>query len=265
MSEEKKYATGTWEWANHSANCISGCKNNCVYCYAKARAIRTGKKTKETWPNEEVNVKAVEKGYNKRKGTIMFPTAHDLSVDNMDAWITVLFKILKSGNDVLLVSKPQIECINEICKTFGDFKDKILFRFTVGSASDKILQFFEPGAPPFNERLASLILAYKLGFKTSVSSEPMLDGRIDRVVDAVSPYVTDAIWLGKANKLIERMVANGATGLELHWAGKLVEYQNDKNIKELYEKYKDNPKIKWKDSIKQVVGLERAVERGTDE
>lgn len=263
--KNKKYATGTWEWAHSGVNCISGCRNNCVYCYSKASAIKAGRKTKETWPVEEVNEKAINQGFKKREGTIMFPTSHDLSVENMDSWMKVIFKLLKAKNDLLIVSKPNIECISEICRAFDDYKENILFRFTIGSASDKILKFFEPGAPPFHERLASLILAYKLGFKTSVSSEPMLDGKIDKVIDACSPYITDAIWLGKANNLIERMTINGATGLELHWGGKLIEHQNDKNIKELYEKYKDNPKIKWKDSIKQVVGLERHVERGVDE
>ena len=262
---KRKYATGTWEWASSSVNCIFGCKHDCRYCYAKANSIRSGKKTKETWATEEVNTKAVDKGYKKRDGTIMFPTSHDLSAESMDVWIKVLYKMLKSGNDVLLVSKPHIECIKEICHTFADFKDNILFRFTIGSASDKILKFFEPGAPPFHERLASLILAYKLGFKTSVSAEPMLDGAIDKVVEATAPYLTDAIWLGKANHMIERMTTNGATGLELHWGGKLEENQNDENIKALYEKYKDDPKVKWKDSIKQVVGLERHTERGKDE
>jgi DNA repair photolyase len=263
--KNKKYATGTWEWAHSGVNCISGCRNSCLYCYSKASAIKAGRKTKDTWPEEEVDEKAINKGYKKREGTIMFPTSHDLSPENMDFWIKVLFKMLKAGNDVLIVSKPHIECISEICRTFSDYKDKILFRFTIGSASDRILKFFEPGAPPFNERLASLILAYKLGFKTSVSSEPMLDGNIDAVIEATEHYITDAIWLGKANNMIERMTTNGAIGIEVYWGGKLVEHQNDDNIKALYEKYKDNPKVKWKDSIKQVVGLKRHEERGIDE
>lgn len=262
---KRKYATGTWEWANSSVNCISGCPSSCVYCYSKAIAIKAGRKTKETWPIEEVDEKAVEKGYKKRDGTIMFPASHDLSEENMDAWIQVLFKMLKADNNLLIVSKPRIKCISEICHAFSDYKKNILFRFTIGSASDKILTFFEPGAPLFQERLASLILAYKLGFKTSVSAEPMLDGKIYEVIEATAPYITDAIWLGKANHMIERMTTNGATGLELHWGGKLVEHQNDENIKALYEEFKDNPKVRWKDSIKQVVGLDRHTERGKDE
>ena len=35
-------------------------------------------------------------------------------------------------------------------------------------------------------------------------------------------------------------------------------------IKALYNKYKDNPMIKWKESIKKVVGLDISVVKGED-
>jgi len=35
-------------------------------------------------------------------------------------------------------------------------------------------------------------------------------------------------------------------------------------VKALYQKYEGNLKIKWKDSIKKVVGLERPTEKGLD-
>lgn len=39
---------------------------------------------------------------------------------------------------------------------------------------------------------------------------------------------------------------------------------HDGNIEILYEHYKDDPMIKWKDSIKKVVGIERPTETGMD-
>ena len=38
----------------------------------------------------------------------------------------------------------------------------------------------------------------------------------------------------------------------------------DYNIKRIYEWFKDNPKVKWKDSIKKVVGIETPKETGMD-
>ena len=39
---------------------------------------------------------------------------------------------------------------------------------------------------------------------------------------------------------------------------------NNDNIMKLYHKYKDNPKIKWKESIKKIVGIEIPTEAGLD-
>jgi hypothetical protein len=40
--------------------------------------------------------------------------------------------------------------------------------------------------------------------------------------------------------------------------------QNDENIYEIYEMFKNDPLIKWKESIKKVVGLEIPTESGLD-
>ena len=33
---------------------------------------------------------------------------------------------------------------------------------------------------------------------------------------------------------------------------------------DLYDTFKSNPKIKWKDSIKKIIGIERPCEKGLD-
>ena len=91
-------------------------------------------------------------------------------------------------------------------------KEQLLFRFTIGSALDEVLSFWEPGAPVFAERLAALELAWANGYQTSVSCEPMLDGHIDAVIHQVEPFVTDAIWLGKANRFpMHLSIYNGSS------------------------------------------------------
>jgi hypothetical protein len=93
----------------------------------------------------------------------------------------------------------------------------------------------------------------------------MLDGNIDRVVELVSPYVTDSIWLGKMNHLKTRLSLNGIKDQEtMIRAEELMETQSDDRIWGIYDRYKDNPQIKWKESIKMVVGLEIPVEKGLD-
>ena len=101
--EENKITSGTKEWADSNVNCISGCSNNCKYCYAKKMAIRFGRATEKSWPKMKIRQHDVEKGYNKRKGRIMFPTSHDIPEKSTikNACFIVLEKLLVSDNEIL--------------------------------------------------------------------------------------------------------------------------------------------------------------------
>ncbi len=260
-----KKTFGTYEWASFNANFISGCKHDCKYCYSKEMAIRFGRKTNGDWRNEEIRKEMLFKKFKKHNGTIMFPSSHDIHPNHLDEALIFLQNILFHGNNVLIVSKPHYECIKAICFRFSRDKNHIMFRFTIGSANSGVLKFWEPGAPDFSERLKSLKYAYKKGFKTSVSCEPMLDNNIDKVIEKVSPYVTDAIWIGKANFLSRRLKTNNCNDREtIKRARELMKWQSDMNIHELYKQYKKNKKIKWKDSIKKIVGIEIPKHNGMD-
>lgn len=253
---------GTKEWAHSNENILYGCQHDCRYCYAKAMSPRHGRKI-EDW---NTPVPRKKKGYGKRKGRIMFPTTHDIHPENLDIVLETLEKMLKPGNDLLIVSKPHFECIKAICDKMRSYKKQILFRFTIGSADNAVLSLWEPNAPPFEERLQCLKHAYEKEYSTSVSCEPMLDESITAVVNMARLYVTDAIWLGKANFLMERLKMNGygKDPKMLDAAEKLLATQTDEKIKNLYELYKSDPVIKWKESIKKVVGIEVPTELGLD-
>jgi hypothetical protein len=107
--------------------------------------------------------------------------------------------------------------------------------------------------------------AFSERFQTSVSCEPMLDNNIGDVIDQVSPFVTDFIWIGKANYLQSRLALNGENDPEtMRRAKELEEWQSDENMKLLFSQYKDNPLIKWKDSIKKVGGIRIPARAGLD-
>lgn len=260
--------SGTKEWAATNENILFGCQHDCRYCYAKAMSVRHKKIDIRKWHDPILRLDKINKRFGKRSGTIMFPTVHDIHPDHIDVTVDFLKRLLKPGNDVLIVSKPHLSCIQRLCEELSDYKNNILYRFTIGSASDDVLVFWEPNAPTFQERLDSLVYAFDQGFKTSVSCEPMLDNRIDLVVDEVSDYVTDSIWLGKKNG-DHRCKINQTDEKEPPWVldkemQKIMAYQLDENIMKLYDRFKDNPKIKWKESIKKVVGLDLATEKGLD-
>jgi DNA repair photolyase len=195
----------------------------------------------------------------------MYPTAHDITPQHLEEHVIFIRRQLEAGNSLLIVSKPHVDCVRRLCQEFADNKDRITFRFTIGSIDNDVLRFWEPGAPKFEERLECLRLAYAKGFQTSVSVEPMLEGNVDALIDAVSPFVTDTIWLGKINRLKSHLTLNGFTAPEIvARAEVLMQSQNDEAIKELYDRYKDNPKMRFKESIKKVVGLELQSEAGMD-
>ena len=138
----------------------------------------------------------------------------------------------------------------------SDYKrNRLVLRFTITATDDELLSLWEPGAPCFEERLACLREGYLAGFKTSVSVEPMLDAaHIDDLVQTVLPYVTDKIWIGKMNGVRQRVpmkdeaIAGAVGAIE---AG-----QTDEKVLQIYNRWKGIPNIRWKESIKQIIGLE---------
>jgi DNA repair photolyase len=260
-----KKVFGTTEWAKYNANFLSGCQHDCKYCYSKSMAIRFKRHTFETWQHAAVSVNALHSNKIKHRGRTMFPSSHDIHPKNIEEVIFFMTNLLDSGNSLLVVSKPHLSCIERICREFEQYKDKIMFRFTIGSNNDKELSFWEPGAPLYKERVLSLYTAYNAGFETSISCEPMLDTNIHEVVEHLRNLVTDSIWLGKFNNLKSRMKFNGCTSTEDLAAIKHIEdTQTIEFIEKLFDRYKDDPKIKWKESIKKIVGLSIATEKGLD-
>ncbi|MBT3295728.1 MAG: radical SAM protein [Verrucomicrobia bacterium] len=264
-TDQPAAAHGTGEWAASNINVQAGCEHDCRYCYNKRMAIQFGRATPKSWASPVPNNAAINKDYQRRDGTLMFPSSHDITPVNIEACLIVLRKLLSAGNKVLIVSKPHLECIQRICDELVEYKAQILFRFTIGSADDSVLKLWEPDAPAFAERVACLRRVHELGFETSVSCEPMLDANIDDVITAVEPHVTDAIWLGRANRLRHTLAMTCPGDAEMRRrADKLISTWDNPAVKALYERYKHNPMIRWKDSVKKVVGLVRPAEKGLD-
>ena len=251
--------SGTKEWSVESVNCVTGCSHNCRYCYARAR--RHWIERPEDWAAMRVREHDVRKPRRKAGGTVMFPTTHDITPEVLEPCLKVIFKILSAGNKILIVSKPHLECIRAIDRDFQAFRDQILFRFTIGAIDDGILSYWEPGAPTWSERLASLRFASQRGWQTSVSAEPLLDAsNVGKLVAAVRPFVSDTIWIGKMNQVRARAVP----GTSEEAIRRIEAGQTDDAVRGVYAALKDDPLIRWKESYKTVLGLELATEAGLD-
>lgn len=247
--------TGTREWAQTTVNIQRGCEHNCRYCYAREMAVRFKKCTAEQWAQPVIHPAQVHlKKYRKREGVVMFPSTHDITLHNIDECLVVLKKLLLAGNNVLIVTKPSWGAVRQLCQKLVMHKSQITLRFTIGSTSDEVLGFWEPGAPDFLQRSRCLEYAYDMGYTTSVSAEPYLDDQVEYLYERLAPYVTQHFWIGKLRHLNKRVNMMELT------AGQIVEYiqplqaaQTDEKVLNLYRRLNGKPHVKWKDSIREVV------------
>jgi len=257
-------ASGTKEWATKNVNFCHGCSNACIYCYARYNSItRFHRMPHGDWPNELIREEEVRKKRKRIDGRVMVPSTHDLTPGNIDAVEIVLLKLLEAGNDVLIVSKPQLECIKKLCNSLEPYKDQILFRFTIGFIDERVREFWEPDAPTFKERVDCLRMAYELGFQTSVSAEPLLEPwRAKMIVDSLRSFITHSFWVGKLNGLRTKtkwLYPDGHPKID-----RLEKWQTDEKVLEVYETFKDDSLVRWKDSYKKIIGLARPTTPGLD-
>lgn len=242
-----KITLGTKEWADSNVNCYFGCSNNCRYCYAKKMAIRFKKKTEYSWKTMVPNYKSIDKGYRKRNGRVMFPTSHDITKESLKDCLIILKKLLDAKNEVLITTKPRLECIEVICNNFYKKKELIQFRFTITSENNELLKFWELGAPLFEERFQSLKFAFKQEYKTSISIEPFLDKNPFKLVEILKPFVTESIWIGKMNYLSQNIISDE----EKNYYKTIIERNSKENLLKIIDGAKDYNRsfLRIKDSI----------------
>jgi len=232
---------------------LKGCKHGCRYCYAFQMARRFGRVfDRDEWTRPEVRWTAVDKGYGKRKGRVMFPTSHDLFLPRefLEPCMVVLRKLLAAGNSVLVTTKPDPAVIREICgdPVVKNWKENVQFRFTITSLNERTAGIWEPGAPPPAARINALRHAFNEGFKTSVSIEPLLDHDPLGVVRAVEPWITESIWLGKMNHL--QRSYPGVPPEELERVRELCSREFWTGPLGAVNALDGHPLVRWKDSVR---------------
>jgi DNA repair photolyase len=225
--------------------------------------IRKQLVTEADWANCCDLSEEIDKSRPLYDGQVMFPAAHDIIPENLESCVKVLGKLLDAGNKVLIVSKPHLDCIQRLCREFYERRERILFRFTITARNSEILAFWEPGAPGYQERLMALRSCYERGFATSVSIEPMLHREdVVQMVYELLPYVSHSLWIGKMNRIDSR-VSRGDEQT-LREIERISLGQSDQELRLLYEELGHLGRIRWKESIKEVLGLPLATEVGQD-
>lgn len=246
-TKKREITSGTKEWADYNVNCIKGCSNDCKYCYAKIMAKRFGRCKEDNWKDMIVNKNAVERKYRKYNGRVMFPSTHDITDDEKvkEACSAVISKLLESGNEVLVTTKPRLSVTKQIIESFGLYIEQLQFRFTITSMNNHLLSFWEPHAPSYEERFSSLQYACAKGFKTSVSIEPFLDYVPQELVYTLEPFVTESIWLGPMNYI-------SRNGVSIEEEDRYEEIRMNycyEHLLSIYEELQYFPLIMFKDSM----------------
>lgn len=236
----KKNKTGTKEWSDVSFNCVKGCGNDCSYCYAKRMNKRfTRKGVKPHKWDKEIKIDRLKQASKKYKGTVMFPTAHDITLNNYEHCIKHLKALLAAGNKVLVVSKMSPYVATAIIENIQPAKN-LEIRITITNNDKEINRYFEKYAPVFEERLLSLEFLNNAGFFTSVSIEPFLTCP-ELIIEEVMPHCRGQIWIGG----VTGYKLNNKNGIEAFLACMYSKVR----LNVIYEKYKNNPKVSFKESF----------------
>jgi DNA repair photolyase len=244
MTKQKRKNTGVGEWAEKSVNIQYGCENNCRYCYARKMAARFNRIPDKGW--EYPIIKSEIFFHLPQNTTVMLPSTHDITEHNVGDMLVLMGRLLKRNNRLLIVSKPRKACIKLLYKNevLLQYRDKIEFRFTIGSIYDDILKQWEPNAPDAQQRISCLDIIAMSGFTYSISCEPLLERDHDNGHVDVIDYLLQSFAF--------KPLTNYVTTVKEIWIGAM-NYMKDApklDYTKIYAKYKDNPIIKWKDSFR---------------
>lgn len=245
--------TGAGEWAGYNCNIGTGCSHGCLYCYAERMATRFNRvESSDEW-REEVSREVTTVECKKYSEPIMFPTTHDITEGYLRPYRCHLYNILAAGNEVVIVTKPHRASIEAICSEFSSFRDNMVFRFTIGGLNNETMKIMEPGAPSLSERLGCLRYAFEKGFKTSISSEPMLGccEEAEKLYHVVEPFVTEDVWFGKMKYI--GGLKDSADTVIASAVNQVISAQNNEDILRFVNKMSGLPKVEWKDSINDVI------------
>ena len=130
--------------------------------------------------------------------------------------------------------------------------------------NNRILKFWEPNAPSFEERFKSLKHAYKKGFQASVSCEPYLDNKVEETYRKLRPFISESFWIGQCSSMTHYVSINTKRNPVAYIrAEKLMRtLYTDEFVKYLYSRLGREPLVRWKGGCKKILGLRRSTRPG---
>ena len=205
--------------ALEKASCVTGCFLNCRCCRRDLRYRRVAAPPPDANTSEPRDVRGfrgyVERASQTRRrptAKVIFPCRHEIRPGNLQACGEALDQLLWAECQVVVCTRASWSCVAVLCNAFRRKAHLLTFRIRIGSIDDDVLAFWEPGTPCAEERIEALKYARAAGFETSVGIDPVLDtsiAGIRRVIEAVSPHVSDSIWLETRHNMLGVLERNG--------------------------------------------------------
>jgi hypothetical protein len=98
--------------------------------------------------------------------------------------------------------------------------------------------------------------AHFLNYRTSVSAEPFLDDGVEYLYIRCFPFITESFWIGTLRQFNHRVDRKSISVEQMYdYVEPLLVCQQKNPVRRLYEKMNGRPLIKWKDSIREIVGV----------
>ena len=254
--------TGTREISDASASSFLGCKNGCSYCWAYGLAVRRGRVKPGEWEDEKFDETAFNKHTKgRKKKRVLYGATHDLRMEHIDVHVQKIRQILNDGNDLVITSKAFPEVMKRIVKDFSDEMGRFVFLMDIGSTDTRVIRWWEKNTSSYEERAEAMKFlseeAVPLGAKLGIIAEPLLDNHPERIIEQLGGYVSGAkIYLGTMNQGANILSITKGWTPEIKKAyDQLVQWQARQNLRELYLKYRNDPRIAFKNPIPQRIGI----------
>jgi len=256
--------SGTREWSDVSLNIQVGCRNGCVYCYARQAALRRRLIARpEDWTQERLVPPEVRRARVRRlgPGVVMFPTTHDIHRGNVEAAIEAIQLCLDAGRRVLVVTKARLAAVAALCDEFGgtDAAERLAVRVTLTGWSSHASRVWEPHAPSYAERFQALRALADHGLARSASLEPLLEPwEAGRMVRVLAPLLEGGeIWIGLLRQFEARTawwrLTDPGRAVE---AARLAAWQTPHAVRRVWEMTHDVPGVRYKDSYREALAAQ---------
>lgn len=201
------YKTGV-EYGDYTMNHVQGCAHGCKYpCYAYLMKKRFGQiKSYEEWLEPKLvsnTLELLDKEIPRLKDKIQsvqlcFTTDPFMNgySEVKDMSIVAIQKLNKAGIKCIILTKGILPL------ELANLSKENEYGITLISLDEEYRENMEPGAAPYDKRIASLKALHEAGCKTWVSIEPyptpnMIDQDLGKILDRVR--FTDRIIFGRTN------------------------------------------------------------------